>query len=282
MGCEFADVFNAFGTQVTLIEVAAAILPVEDAEVTDVLAKAFKQAEIDVITGAQVASVEVGKDGVTIALDARGEEATVTVEKVLVATGRAPNIENIGLEEAGVKLTDRGFIKVDGAMQTTAQGVYAIGDVAGPPMLAHKGSREGVVAAEAIAGQKPHPIDYGNVPGATYCHPEVATHRADRGALQGAGARVRGGPVPVQRQRARAHGGRDRGLREDHPRAEVRRDPRGAHRGAHATELIHELAVARANEYTVEEIELAIHAHPTLAESVAQAALDSMGRMTDA
>jgi len=279
VGCEFADVFNAFGSQVTLLEVLPRILPVEDAEMSDVVAKAFRKRGITAVAGAQIQKVEKGKGGVTIGYAAGGKPQTVTVEKVLIATGRAPLTENLGLEAAGVKLTDRGFIQVDGAMQTTAPGVYAIGDVAGPPLLAHKGSREGVVAAEAIAGLKPHPIDYSGVPGATYCHPEVASVGLTEEQCKERKLEYAVGRFPFSASgRARTAGETDGLVKIISGRkyGEIL----GAHiAGAHATELIHELVVARANEYTVEEIELAIHAHPTLSEAIAEAALDAMGRV---
>ena len=279
VGSEFADVFNAFGSQVTLLEVLPRILPVEDAEMSDVVAKAFKKRGIAVHAGAQIQKVERGKDGVTITFAAGGKTQTVTAEKVLLATGRAPITENLGLEAAGVKLTDRGFVKVDATLQTTAPGVYAIGDVAGPPLLAHKGSREGVVAAEAIAGLKPHSIDYSGVPGATYCHPEVASVGLTEEQCKERKLEYVVGRFPFSANgRARTAGETD-GLVKI-IRGKKYGEILGAHiAGAHATELIHELVVARANEYTVEEIELAIHAHPTLAEAVAEASLDAMGRV---
>src|SRR6185312_11365276 len=148
VGCEFADVFSAFGTQVTLIEVLPTLLPLEDGEVSAELVRSFKKRKIDVVTGAKIGSAKVAKDSVALTIDVKGESRSLTVEKVLVAAGRAPNVENIGLKEAGVQLTERGFITIDGKMATSAEGIYAIGDVAGPPMLAHKGSREGIVFAE--------------------------------------------------------------------------------------------------------------------------------------
>ena len=279
VGCEFADVFNAFGTPVTLLEVLPRILPVEDAEMSDVVAKAFKKLGIAVVAGAQIQKVEKGKGGVTIAFAAGGKPQSVTVELVLIATGRAPLTENLGLEAAGVKLTERGFIRVDERLQTTAPGVYAIGDVAGPPLLAHKGSREGMVAAEAIAGHPTQPIDYSGVPGATYCHPEVASVGLTEERCKEQGLEYVVGRFPFSANgRARTAGETD-GLVKI-IRGKKYGEILGAHiAGPHATELIHELAVARANEYTVEEIELAIHAHPTLSEAVAEAALDAMGRV---
>ena len=279
VGCEFADVFNAFGSQVTLLEVLPRILPVEDAEMSDVVAKAFKKRGIAVFAGAQIQKVERGKAGATISFTAGGKAQTVTVEKVLIATGRAPLTQDLGLDAAGVKLTDRGFIKVDGMMQTTAPGIYAIGDVAGPPLLAHKGSREGMVAAEVIGGLKPQPIDYTGVPGATYCHPEVASVGFTEEQCKERKLEYVVGRFPFSASgRARTAGETD-GLVKI-IRGKAYGEILGAHiAGLHATELIHELVVARANEYTVEEIELAIHAHPTLSEAVAQASLDAMGRV---
>src|SRR6478672_2612404 len=174
-GVEFADVFSAFGSQVTLVEVMPNILPVEDADCSKEVERAFKKRKIDVLTGAKISNVKVGKDTVSMTIEAGGEKKEVKADVVLVAAGRAPNIEEIGLKELGVQLTDRGFIKINELMETSVKGLYAIGDVAGPPMLAHKGEREGVIVAEVIAGKHPHLFDYTNVPGATYCHPEVAS-----------------------------------------------------------------------------------------------------------
>jgi len=197
---------------------------------------------------------------------------------VLVAAGRAPNVEGIGLEAAGVKLTERGFIKIDDQMRTSAEGIYAIGDVAGPPMLAHKGEREGIVVAEVIAGKNEHKVNYGNIPNATYCHPEVASI-----GLTEQQCKEQKLDYKVGKYNFSANG-RARTSGETEGFVKIIRDTKygeilGAHIiGAHATEMIHELAVARENEFTVEEIELAIHAHPTLSEAIAEAALDSMGR----
>jgi dihydrolipoamide dehydrogenase len=281
VGCEFADVFASFGTQVTLIEVLPNLLPLEDVDCSTELAKSFRKRKIDVITGARISTAKVGKDSVTLVLEAP-EKKELVVEKVLVAAGRAPNVEEIGLKEAGVQLTERGFIKINERMETTAKGIYAIGDVAGPPMLAHKGSREGVVLAELLAGQHPHLVNYGNIPSATYCHPEVASIGMTEQQVKDKGIAYKVGKFNFMASgRARTSGDTEGFVKiiKEAKFGEIL----GAHIiGAHATELIHELAVARENEFTVEEIELAIHAHPTLAEAVAQAALDSMGRMTDA
>ena len=175
VGCEFADVFAAFGSEVTIVEVMPNILPVEDVDCSKEVERAFKKRKIDVLTSAKISNVKVGKDSVSMDVESGGEKKSLTADIVLVAAGRAPNIDEIGLKEQGVQLTDRGFVKINEKMETSVKGIYAIGDVAGPPMLAHKGEREGMICAEVIAGHHAQVIDYTNVPGATYCHPEVAS-----------------------------------------------------------------------------------------------------------
>jgi dihydrolipoamide dehydrogenase len=280
VGTEFADVFNAFGAKVTLIEALPRILPLEDPESSDAIAKSYKKRGIDVLAGTKVTKADVGKDKVTLTIEAGGKTQTVEVEKVLMAAGRAVNTEEMGFQEAGVQLTDRGFVKVNLAtLETTAAGVYCIGDVAGPPMLAHKGSREGVFVAELIAGQHPHPIKYDNVPSVTYCHPEVASIGMTEEQAKEKKLDYQVGRFPFSAN------GRARSVGETEGCVKIIRDKKygeilGAHIvGSQASELIHELLVARENEYTVEEVDLAIHAHPTLAEAVAEAALDSLGRV---
>jgi len=282
VGCEFADVFAAFGTEVTIVEIAPAILPLEDADVSAELAKAFKKRKINVLTGAKISDVQVGKDSVSMTVASGGQTTKLTAEKVLVAAGRAPNVEEVGLKEAGVQLTERGFVKVNERFETSAAGIYAIGDVVGAPMLAHKGSREGHVLAEQLAGQHPHPVNYGNIPSCTYCHPEVASIGLTEQQCKERKLEYKVGKFPFSANgRARTSGETDGFVKiiRDAKYGEIL----GAHIiGAHATELIHELAVARENEFTVEELDLAIHAHPTLSEAVAEAALDSMGKMIHA
>jgi len=283
VGCEFADVFNAFGSEVHLLEVMPVILPLEDADCSAELARAFKKRKIDIATGAKLSGATVGKNSVKLTVESGGTKTELEVEKVLVAAGRAPNVEEIGLKEAGVQLTDRGFIKADPkTLETTAKGIYAIGDVIGAPMLAHKGSREGHVLADMLGGLKVHPVNYGNIPSATYCHPEVASIGLTEQQCKERKLDYKIGKFPFSAS------GRARTSGETEGFVKIIRDTKfgeilGAHIiGSHATELIHELAVARENEYTVEEIDLAIHAHPTLAEAVAEAALDSMGKMIHA
>jgi dihydrolipoamide dehydrogenase len=282
VGCEFADVFNAFESQVTLIDVMPAILPLEDADSSKEVERAFKKRGITVLTGAKISNAKVGKDSVSMTVDAGGSKSDLKADIVLVATGRAPVIDEIGLKDAGVQLTDRGFIKINERMETTAKGIYAIGDVAGPPMLAHKGEREGIVLAELLAGKHTHGMDYGNIPNATYCHPEVASIGLTEQQCKDKKLDYKIGKFPFMAS------GRARTSGETEGFVKVIRDSKygeilGAHIvGSHATELIHELVVARANEFTVEEIDLAIHAHPTLAEAVSEACLDSLGKMIQA
>jgi len=283
VGCEFADVFTAFGTKVTLIEALPGILPLEDADCGAELARSFKKRKIDVLAAAKIGDVKVGKSSVTMSVEVGGNKQSLEVEKVLVAAGRAPVIDDIGLKEMGVQLTDRGFIKINERMETSAKGIYAIGDVAGPPMLAHKGQREGVVFAEFLAGEKHvHAVNYGNIPNATYCHPEVASIGMTEAQVKEKKIDYKVGKFPFSAN------GRARTSGDTEGFVKIIRDAKygeilGAHIiGAHATELIHELAVARENEFTVEEVDLAIHAHPTLSEAVAQATLDSLGKVLDA
>ena len=282
VGCEFADVFSAFGSQVTLVEVMPNILPVEDADCSKEVERAFKKRKIDVLTGAKISGVKVGKDSVSMSVETGGETKQLEAEVVLVAAGRAPNIENIGLEKQGVKLTERGFVKINERMETSVKGIYAIGDVAGPPMLAHKGEREGVIVAEVIAGHHAQVLDYTNVPGATYCHPEVASVGLTEQQCKDQKIEYKVGKF------AFSANGRARTSGETEGFVKVIRGGKygeilGAHIvGAHATEMIHELVVARTNEYTVEEVDLAIHAHPTLSEAIAEATLDSLGKMIHA
>ena len=282
VGTEFADIFSAFGTRVTLIEALPRMLPLEDADASAAIARVFKKRGIEVLAGTKVKSAAPGKNGMVLELETGGKTQKLETEKVLMAAGRALNTNGAGLEAAGVKLDERGFVKVDPQLRTTAEGVYCIGDIAGPPMLAHKGSREGINVAEQIAGQKPHPIRYDNIPSVTYCHPEVASI-----GLTEDQCKEKKLDFTVGRFNMSANG-RARASNETEGFVKIIRDKKygeilGAHIVAsHASEMIHELTVARENEYTVEEIELAVHAHPTLSEAVAEAALDAMGRMIHA
>jgi dihydrolipoamide dehydrogenase len=279
VGMEFADIFSAFGSKVSLIEVLPRILPLEDADCSAALTRAYKKRKIEILAGAGVKSAKVTKKSATLQVEKSGETKNIAVEKVLMAAGRALNVEDIGLEEVGAKLADDGFVKVDDNLQTTAKGYYCIGDIAGPPMLAHKGSREGVFVAELMAGRKPRTIKYDNIPSVTYCHPEVASIGLTEEQCKKRRLDYVVGNFPLTAN------GRARAAMETDGFVKIIRDKKygeilGAHIVAsHASELIHELALARESEYTVEEVDLAIHAHPTLSEAVAEAALDSLGRV---
>ncbi len=280
VGMEFADIYNAYGTKVTIIEVMDRVLPVEDKDSSRAVMQSFRKRGMTVHTGARVQSTTVGRDGVSIAFtDKRGKSRTMEVDYVLSAIGRIPNTEDVGLARAGVKLTDRGgFIAVDKSMRTNVPGVWAVGDCAGGQLLAHKGMHEGVVAAEHIAGVGHHTVDYGNVPNCTYCHPEVASVGLTEEQACEKGLDIEVGKFPWAGNGRALAGGDSTGF------VKVIRDKRysevvGAHIvGPHATELIAEFVMARHLESTVEEIDLAMHPHPTLSEAVAEGALSALGR----
>jgi len=257
-------------------------LPLEDEDCSAELLKAFKKRRIESLVGAKISGVKATDKSVKMTVEVGGKKNELEVDVVLVAAGRAPVIEGVGLQELKVQLTERGFVRINERMETSVKGVYAIGDVAGPPMLAHKGSREGVVVAEIIAGKHYHPVNYGNIPNATYCHPEVASIGLTEAQCKEKKLDYKVGKFPFSAN------GRARTSGETEGFVKIIRDTKygeilGAHIiGPHATELLHELAVARENEFTVEEVDLAVHAHPTLSEAVAEAALDSLGRMIHA
>ncbi len=280
VGMEFADIYNAYGTKVTVIEVLDRVLPVEDKDSSRVVMQSFRKRGMDIFTGARVESTTVRDDGVSLSFtDRRGKARTLQVDYVLSAVGRVPNTEDLGLDRAGVKLTERGgFIAVDEFMRTNVPGIRAVGDCAGGQLLAHKGMHEGVVAVEHIAGAGRHTVDYGNVPNCTYCHPEVASVGLTEEQAREKGLDIEVGKFPW------AGNGRALAAGDTTGFVKVIRDKRysevvGAHIvGPHATELIAEFVMARHLESTVEEIDLAMHPHPTLSEAVAEGALGALGR----
>lgn len=279
IGMEFADIYDAYGTRVTMVEALDRILPLEDAEVSKFMERTYKRRGIDIHTGARFESADVGDDGVRVTFrDAKGEVHEMTVAAVLSAVGRVPNSEDVGLAAAGVETDERGFIKVDAQMRTNVEGVYAIGDVAGRQLLAHKSSHEGVVCVEHIAGVGDHTVDYGNVPNCTYCHPEVASVGMTEEQAKEAGYDIQVGKFPwVGIGRAVASGQTDGFIKviRDTKYSEIL----GAHIvGPSATELIAEFVVGRHLESTVEEMERAMHPHPTLSEGIAEGALSALGR----
>ena len=279
IGMEFADVFASYGTEVTIVEALDRVLPLEDAEVSKFMERAYAKRGMEIHTGAHFEKAEVGKKGVKATFkDKKGETQTLDVDHVLSAVGRVPNSGDMGLESAGVELDDKGFIVVDAAMRTNVPGIYAIGDVTGRQLLAHKASHEGITCVEHIAGQGHGTVDYGNVPSCTYCHPEVASVGLTEEQAKEQGYDVEVGKFPwVAVGRAVAAGHTDGFVK-------IIRDKRyseilGAHIvGSNATELIAEFVVGRHLESTVEELEKAIHPHPTLSEGVSEAALTALGR----
>ena len=278
IGMEFADVYAAFGTQVTIIEALDRVLPLEDRDCSAVVEKSYRKRGMEVYTKARLEKAEVGKNGVTLTIKTdKGETKTVEAERVLSAIGRAPNVEDVGLEKAGVKLTERGFIQVDRQMKTSAAGIYAIGDVAGPPLLAHKGSHEGIACVEGIHGDPHAGIDYTNIPNCTYCHPEVASVGLTEEQAREKGHEIEVGTFPWSANGRALTAGETDGF------VKVIRDKKysevlGAHIvGPHATELIAEFVVGRHLETTTEEMDRAMHPHPTLSEAVAEAALAALG-----
>jgi dihydrolipoamide dehydrogenase len=278
IGCEFADVYAAFGTEVTIIEALDRILPLEDRDCSAVVEKSYRKRGMEVFTGARLEKADIGKDGAKLTVKtAKGETRTVEAERVLSAIGRAPNVEDIGLEELGVELTDRGFIKVDRRMRTSVEGIYAIGDVAGPPLLAHKGSHEGVACVEGIHGDPHAGIDYANIPNCTYCHPEVASVGLTEEQARESGQEIEVGVFPWSANGRALTAGETEGFVKI-VRGKKYSELLGAHIvGPHATELIAEFVVGRHLETTVEEMDRAMHPHPTLSEAVGEAALASLG-----
>ncbi len=279
IGMEFADVFQAFGSEVTVLEAMDRVLPVEDEEVSAHVAKSYRRRGMTVHTGARLESAKAGRDGVTLKFqDEKGKAQTLVVEKVLSAVGRIPNTEDLGLASVGLKLAKNGFIEIDEWGKTKAEGVYAIGDCAGGALLAHKASHEGIACVEKIAGVAHGPVDHANIPNCTYCHPEVASVGLTEKQARDAGHDIEVGRFPwIGNGRAVAYGDVDGFVKV--VRGRKYSEILGAHIvGPHATELIAEFVLGRHLESTVEEMERAMHPHPTLTEAIAEAALASLGR----
>jgi dihydrolipoamide dehydrogenase len=278
IGIEFASFYRTMGAEVTVVEVLPQILPVEDAEVAGFARKQFEKQGIKILSGAKVTKLDKKADSVTASIDDGKTTQQITVDRVISAVGVVGNIENLGLEKLGVK-TDRGTIVIDGYCKTNVAGIYAIGDVAGPPMLAHKAEHEGVVCVEAIKGMKPHPMDKNLIPGCTYCHPQVASVGLTEAKATEAKHDIRVGRFPfVGNGKAIAQG-------EDQGMVKVIFDKKtgqllGAHMvGAEVTELIQGYVVAMNLETTEEELMHTIFPHPTISETMKEAVLDAYGRV---
>jgi|YNPNPStandDraft_1061719.scaffolds.fasta_scaffold16039_3 dihydrolipoamide dehydrogenase len=277
IGMEFAYIFRSYGAEVTVIEMLPHVLPLEDEEVAAEVAKAFKRQGIVTLANTRTEAVEPTPDGVTVrAVDqASGQQHTLTADMVLMAVGVAPNSDGIGLEAAGVQTDRRGFIVIDEYMRTNVPGIYAIGDVTGKLLLAHVASAQGKVAAEHIAGHETRPLreaDYAFMPRATYCRPQVASLGYTEAQVKEKGYQVKIGKFPFMAN------GKALGLGEREGFVKIIADARygeilGAHLvGPDVTELLPELALARTWELTAEEIARTVHAHPTLAEAIMEAA----------
>src|SRR4051794_11530902 len=278
IGIEFASFYRSFGAQVTVVEVLPQILPVEDAEIAAFARKAFERQGIKILTGAKVTKLDKKSDGVTATIDdGKGGTQTLSVERVISAVGVVGNIENLGLEKVGVK-TDRGAIVVDPLSRTNVPGIYAIGDVAGPPLLAHKAEHEGVICIEAIKGLHPHPMNKSMIPGCTYCTPQIASVGITEQAAKEKKLEVRVGRFPFVGNGKAIALGEDQGLVKvifEKKTGELL----GAHMvGAEVTELIQGYVVAMNLETTEEELIHTIFPHPTLSEMMKEAVLDAYGR----
>ena len=276
VGIEFADVYAAYGVAVTVLEALPRVLPIEDEEVSTQIARLFSRRDIAIRTGVKVKSVTPGSEGVSVEVEAEGKIETLKADQVLMAVGRAARTRGLGLEALGVA-TERGFVTVSATMETSVKGVYSIGDMAGHQLLAHKAMAEGVVAAEAIAGQSPRPVDYGNVPSCTYCHPQVASIGLTEAAARAGGREIAVGKFPFTASGKAVAQGETEGFVKvvaDKATGEIL----GAHIvGPEATELIHEFAVGRTLEATLDEIIHTMHAHPTLSEAAFEATLAALG-----
>lgn len=281
IGIEFASFYRTMGAEVTVVEILPQILPVEDAEIASFARKQFEKQGIKIMTGAKVTKLDKQANGVSATIDdGKGSTQTLAVDRVISAVGVVGNIEGLGLEKLGVK-TDRGTIVIDGQCRTNVPGIYAIGDVAGPPMLAHKAEHEGVICIEAIKGLDPHPMNKLMIPGCTYCSPQIASVGLTEAAAKEK-FDIRVGRFPF------AANGKAIALGEDQGFVKVIFDKKtgqllGAHMvGAEVTELIQGYVVAMNLESTEEELMHTIFPHPTLSEMMKEAVLDAYGRVLNA
>jgi dihydrolipoamide dehydrogenase len=283
IGIEFASFYRTMGVDVTVVEIMSQVMPVEDAEISAFAKRQFDKQGMKILLEAKVAKIEKGADSVTATIEKKdGATEKITADRMISAVGVQANIEGIGLEEAGVK-TDRGFIVIDGYGKTSVPGIYAIGDVAGPPLLAHKAEHEAVICVEKIAGlPNVHPMDKLKIPGCTYCNPQVASV-----GLTEAKAKAEGRDIRVGRFSFAANGkavalGEDQGMVKtifDKKTGELI----GAHMvGAEVTELIQGFVVAMNLETTEEDLMHTIFPHPTISETMKESVLDAYGRVLNA
>jgi dihydrolipoamide dehydrogenase len=278
IGIEFASFYRTLGSEVTVVEVLPQILPAEDAEISALARRSFEKQGIKIVTGAKVTKLDKKADSVAAIIDdGKGKAQTIEFERVISAVGVTGNIENLGLEKAGVK-TEHGIVAVDRFNRTNVPGIYAIGDVCGPPMLAHKAEHEGVVCIEAIKGLNPHPMNKAMVPGCTYCSPQIASVGLTEQAAKDTKIDIRVGRFPF------VGNGKAIALGDDQGLVKVIFDKKsgqllGAHMiGAEVTELIQGYVVAMNLETTEDELMHSVFPHPTLSEMMKEAVLDAYGR----
>ncbi len=276
IGVEFAYFYNALGTKVTIVEMLPHLLPIEDEDVSKELERAFRKRKIALKTSTKVESIENTDSGVKVHLSSKKGEEILEGDLALMSVGVRGNIENIGLETAGVQL-ERGYIKTDEYYRTNVEGVYAIGDVIGPPWLAHVASAEGITCIEALAGKNPPPVNYGNIPGCTYCQPQVASVGLTEQKAHELGHEVKIGKFPFTASGKAVAAGQAQGFVKmvfDAKYGELL----GTHIiGPEATELIAEAALGRTLETTEHELIKTVHAHPTLSEALMEAAAAAYG-----
>jgi len=279
IGIEFASFYRTMGTQVTVVEILPQILPVEDAEIAAHARKRFEKQGIEILTSTKATKVEKKPDGVAATLeDANGVARTLEAERMISAVGVVGNVENLGIEALGLEI-EHGIIATDGRGRTNVPGLYAIGDVAGPPMLAHKAEHEGVICVEAIKGLAPHPLDKTMIPGCTYCNPQVASVGLTEAKAKELGFEIRIGRFPfIGNGKAIALGEPD-GLVKTIFDAKTGK-LLGAHMvGAEVTELIQGFVIAMNCETTEAELINSIFPHPTLSETMHESVLDAYGRV---
>jgi dihydrolipoamide dehydrogenase len=283
IGIEFASFYRTLGVDVTVIEVMKTVMPVEDAEISALAKKQFEKQGMKIHLEAKVTKVEKGANSITAHVEMKGGKVEkITADRMISAVGVQANVENIGLEALGVK-TDRGFIAIDGYGKTNVPGIYAIGDVAGPPMLAHKAEHEAVICIEKIAGlPNVHPMDKSKIPGCTYCHPQVASVGLTEAKAKELGRDIRVGRFPFVANGKAIALGEDQGLVKtifDKKTGELL----GAHLvGAEVTELIQGFVIAMNLETTEEELMHTIFPHPTISETLKESVLDAYGRALNA
>ena len=278
IGIEFASFYRTMGAEVTVVELLPQILPVEDAEIAAHARKRFEKQGMKIITGAKVTKVKKGTNSVTATIEADGKSQEITAERLISAVGVVCNVENLGLEKLGVKI-ERGVVVTDGLGRTNVPGIYAIGDVAGPPMLAHKAEHEGVICVETIKGMHTHPMDKAMIPGCTYCHPQIASVGLTEQKAKEEGREVRIGRFPFNANGKAIALGEPEGLIKtifDKKTGQLI----GAHLiGAEVTELIQGFVIAMNLETTEEELIHAVFPHPTLSEMMHESVMDAYGRV---